>query len=649
MLKPTVFTGILLCLAVIFGGCASSSKKSKSYTAAEQEALAKTEFLPAPHDKSVNWMFRANILTDYSPQDIKLVAPNRLLLVLASGWARSPLLIDTKAGAILWLKSLLECDDSIVNNRYCQVETAFIAVFHDMLLVRIQGDGGTKLVALDMATGNKRWSTDLPKAGEIHLLTVPSAEALLVIQQLKQQATLTFLNFSTGAVIWRSEVGYANGTIEPPPPVNSGESFWHFYDGVSKQSALDGKVAWHRQDILAGKQAPPMQLDKGRLSVLDGKNRLHILDADSGKTLASAAQHDNVVYTNIFPLGDRVYLRGMRKEPSGQPLFFTAAVRSSDGKELWIDYDKDPSVSNLIDEDGKVYFSTPFTLIALDRQTGARRFAVKASEIGKSFPVTIKKYGDKIVYIGELVIAAYNAKTGKEIYWHGFDPINQTAHMDALNDAIEHTQEYLSHFSGPLSGIDLKEANMSNFFFQQSVHSQNQSNYAAQQAAQYARTYEMTGDQLAASRSSIKMNESLIASSFGNAQFSMGMAFMTMENIQSSIAAASALDQVRLEKLLRMRKVLYQSYVGTQRGDYVYRTTKESGMVGISVIHLPSGRMQHTPLTPEYKEVGIYSLVDFENAVVYYGGVLQTEKKEGYFAFEKGYFISRPVKLPSPK
>jgi hypothetical protein len=308
-----------------------------------------------------------------------------------------------------------------------------------------------------------------------------------------------------------------------------------------------------------------------------------------------------------------------------------------------------PSVSNLIDKDGTLYFSTPFTVIAVDRATGARRFAVKASGIGKSFPVQIRKYGNKIVYIGELVIAAFDSKTGAKIYHHGFDPINQTAHMDALEWSIERNTKLLSMFSGPLSGWDLKSADMSNFFFEQSRYSQDQSNYAAQQASKYAQQYERTssynksGDQSAALRSDIKMHESIIDSSFARAQFSMGMGFMAMENIQKGVAQVTGPAQAELERLVSIRKLLYAAYVGTLREDYVYRATKEAGAVGISVIHLPTGKAKYTELTPEFRELGIFSFVDFKKGIVYHPGVQKAgDEWDGF----KCYFYARPLAIP---
>lgn len=601
------------------------------------------DFAPSPHDKSVRWQVFASALKYNDITGLRLVAPNKLLISIEGS---NPRLLDTDKGTRLWeLKSLMYDEEAYAaakkGGMFPPVKYrtyACIMVHRDAVLFRADGEKSTKVLAVETATGNRRWAAELERAGELSFVPHPESDIIIAVQQEKRRAALTAFSVSTGAVAWKRETRYGSGTSEPPGPAKRDAVLWTFYDGVESLSAADGKTAWRREDILAGNQSPPMQLSGGKLFVLDGKNALHVLDARSGKTVASGKQREGAVYTNIFPIDEWVYLRGIEKQPSGEPRFFVSAVRDSDAKELWADLDKDPSVSNLIDEGGVLYFSTPYTVVALDREKGSRRFAARASDIGKSFPVQIRKYRDRVVYIGELVIAAFDAKTGAKVYRHGFDPINQTAHMDALNEIIESKQKFLSWFTGPLSGWDLGSANMSTFFFDQARQSQNQSNYLKQEASHLAKTANTIGDPVAASRSEIKYMNANIDSAFANAQASMGMAFMTVENIQRGVAAATAADRQTLQKMLRIRKLLYAAYVVTQQGEYAYRPTKEAGTVGISLIHLPSGRASYTELTPEYELIGVFSLVDLNKGLVY-----QPLAKQNGYSVD---FAARPVAIP---
>jgi len=612
-----------------------------------RDAVAKVtgDFRPTPHDDAVLWQITATALMSDDITGLRLVSPDRLLLTTED---RNPRLINADNGSTVWEQRTLRYDKREPGAKGKAAapkypSSSYVALHRGMILLRADGDGGSKLLAVETVTGDKRWAVELKKSGELNVIPLPASEILLAVRQEKRKAVLTAYNFSTGALVWEKETGYGGGTSEPPAPTVDDDAVFTFHDGVERLSAATGTSQWRRPGILAGRQAPPMQLEDGRLYLIDGKNTLHILDAGSGKTLASARQRDTVAYTTIVPAGDRVYLLGVEKGKSGEAHFFVASVRGGDGKELWVDYDKDPSVSNLIDEDGRLYFSTPFTVVALDRETGKRRFAVRASDVGKSFPVRIAKYGDRIVYIGELVVAAFDGKTGAKVYRHGFNPVNQTTHMDALNEAIESTSKWLSWFTGPWSDVDFKSLGFSTFFFQQAVYYQNQSNAEAQIASKYAReantTWSGVDYRSARLRSDIHRGNAMIAASSARAQHSMGMAFMTVENIQRGMAQVTAKDRERLKDLLRIRKLLYAAYVVTQQGDYVYRPTKESDTVGISVIHLPTGRMSHTPLTPEHGEFGVFNLVDFEKGIVYHPAVQKT-------TILNAYFIARPVKIP---
>jgi hypothetical protein len=282
-------------------------------------------------------------------------------------------------------------------------------------------------------------------------------------------------------------------------------------------------------------------------------------------------------------------------------------------------------------------------VIALDRETGVRRFAARASDVGRTFPVQIRKYGNRIVYIGELVIAAFDAKTGAKIYRHGLDPVNQLAHMDALNESIESTTNFLSWFTGPLSGWDLKGANQSSLIFDQARVSQDQSRYHAQESARLRHESTSWGNKDAAYKSDIEYQRSKIDSAMADAQFSMGMAFVTVSNMQQGIAAVTGPDRARLEMLLRIRKLLYAANVPAHQGDYVFRTTRESaesGDVSIAVIHLPTGNAKSTKLSgASCKDLGLFSLVDIERGIIYYPGCL-TKPKNG------SYFIASPVAIP---
>jgi hypothetical protein len=180
---------------------------------------------------------------------------------------------------------------------------------------------------------------------------------------------------------------------------------------------------------------------------------------------------------------------------------------------------------------------------------------------------------------------------------------------------------------------------MSSFMFEQAANSQNQSNYHYQQASREASSYNITGDSLSATRSEIHMRSGMIDAAFANAQMSIGLGFQTVENVQRGMKQATATERERLQRMLRIQRLLYSAYVVSQQGEYAYRPTKVSDEIGLTVIHLPTGRIGITKLTPVNEELGVYNLVDIEHGTVYHAGF----RKQPLMGT---YLIASPLTLP---
>src|SRR3990172_8947157 len=205
-MRPRIaFAGIVTGLLLSFVGCASSGPKSGSndelvtkivagidIDKIVREALAKTtgDFYPTPHDNSVNWQIVASALMNKDISGIMLVAPDRLLLSIEG---TNPRLINTDNGSTVWEQKTLRYDESILGKKGKVVvakypSAAYVAVHRDLVLFRADGDGGSKILAAETATGNKRWAVELKKSGELHVIPLPAAEILLAVQQEKRKA-----------------------------------------------------------------------------------------------------------------------------------------------------------------------------------------------------------------------------------------------------------------------------------------------------------------------------------------------------------------------------------------------------------------------------------------------------------------------------
>ena len=116
---------------------------------------------------------------------------------------------------------------------------------------------------------------------------------------------------------------------------------------------------------------------------------------------------------------------------------------------------------------------------------------------------------------------------------------------------------------------------------------------------------------------------------------------MTVENIQQQMAKVTAPERARLQELMHMRRFLYAAYVVTQQGDYVYRPSRKADKVGISVIHLPTGRTSYTDLegVPPSFLGGIFCLLDYDQGTVYHPAFFMQPKKDHYL-------VAQPISIP---
>jgi outer membrane protein assembly factor BamB len=597
------------------------------------------EFGAVAHDDSVRWQLVANDLTD-DLTTLRLVAPDRLLLTVEG---KAPRLVDTAGGAQVWQLDHTGADrlrEPQANPDPFASKPTFdyVCTNEGALIFRAEGAGKSSVHSVELGTGKERWGVVLEAAGALELLPVPTLGLLLAVQVDGRTARVTAISLLSGSVAWTARSRSPVGTT-PQPPLVDEDGLWTWSDGVARRSAASGAVTWNRAEITLGKQSPPMALDGRRLLVIDEGNRLHLLDAATGRTTTSAALRAGVHYTDIYPMGDRIYLRGVAPGAKGEGRFFLTALRRSDGRELWSDIDAEPSVSNLIEAGGRLYHATTSTVVALDRETGLRRFAARAASTGRTYPVRVRLYGRSVVYLGELVVAAFDAELGTPVYRYGFDPVDQTSHLDAVTANIEFTTEALSFFTYPLSGVDFSGAGLSAAFMQQAIHSQNQAREQDQLVSKYARSYNMTGDQSALLHHDIARLHAVNDAAMANAQASIGMAFGIVENVQASIAKVAAPEQRKMRDLLHLRRFLVTAHQAHQQGDFAVRAAVEGDALGVAVIHLPSGAMRRTPLPGSSGLRDTFNLVDLDRQVVYVGAWLSTPASGKYL-------VARPVAIP---
>jgi hypothetical protein len=532
-----------------------------------------------------------------SIEEMQQLSPELLLIGLrridASLTNLDYLLVHIKTGQILW--------------RFVREETGnyrIVLATEELILFRRDHGGRGSLTALDAVKGEVRWSRSCDGTSPL-FLSFPGENLIVSVERAEGTVRFAAQELKNGKTVWSKDVR-VNDAHRLPSPVVSGEDLLHFYGGVERIAARDGRTVWRRDDLRSGTTSPPAQLAGGSLMLIDSVPALHVLDAATGKEQLTARLDPAIGYTNIFPTGDSVYLRGAARE-KGADTFTLVSVRRSDGKPNWSYADTEPSVSELLRKDDRVYLGTPSALVALNAASGKRLFKAVAATTGRTFPVHIRSVRGKIVYIGELVIAAYDPATGKELYSIGITPILD---FDGLDLLIKKGEVQLSARKGAPQNFSWADR-------------------YSQEAAQYqnlaSERYRLASQRFAQGRQAESKTAYVQAQVYNaSSKASSQMAFYSAMD-ELADAMNEAFKTAELEGTLAMNRFLRQTilaaYDAAEEGDYVFRPETKDNFTGITVIHLPTGAHRHFNLSPSYQEYGLWNIVDFQKGIVYHHGI----------------------------
>lgn len=601
--------------------------------------------MPPVEERPVTWQVLAK---KHLIKDMRFISPDRLLVNYVGS---TPVLVDTAKGEIAW---------KYVPQGWLLSEHDIVSAFNDLILIREdKGEGKKKesiVAAIDPKNGEQLWFRALKsKKSSFQFLPVPAAGMLLAVKMEKKKVTLTALDLMTGSQRWQKEVKIKKGQHPTPPMVTTGD-IWHFYGGIKRLDPASGGSLWERTDVLLDSFSPPPVMRDGLLIAVDGKKTLHILDPDTGETMVTTALDPEIRFTNIHPVGERIYLRGTHDDGK----YVIAALEKGNGRVLWSFTGTEPTVSNIIEDGDRLYVSTPSTVLCLDRGNGRQIYASPASQTGQTFPVRLRKFGNRLVYVGELVIAGFDAETGKRVYFEGMTPLSQEAHLDALDNWVSVLETRIKKLSGMIWFGGASGA--SDAFSRQSEISQNLSNQYTQQANSYAWRSNATYNMSAESdywKSANLSNQATIESGFSavTAQLSFFFAMEGMKN--SMLSRAIARDQAEVSRLQQIRETILAAYTTAEVGEYAYRPHLEGDSVGVTMVHLPTGRSNFTPLTPATKGADAYwndrnmwNLIDPEKGLVYHHGMRILPDKyqdkppiEGKVAYGV-HLVAEEIRLP---
>jgi outer membrane protein assembly factor BamB len=573
-------------------------------------------------------------------EEMQLLGPDRLLVGLRKDFPGLPnldmILVDTSKGEVLWrysrekLKGQYDC----------------LLILQDLLLFRVDRGKSASLLALNPQTGAEKWAVSF-QGGRVMFIPYISGGSALAINPGPASVDLTALDLDGGRTLWQKSFRVTNGA-ELPAPQTVGEDLLVFYNGLERLSSKDGKGVFARPDLTFDATSPPPQAADGVLWVVHSGTCLSALDAASGKDKWKVTLPEGIHYTNIYPLGEKIYLRGVDAF-AGHRL---SALRRGDSQILWTYSGTEPSISNLIDSGDVLYFGTPTSLIALNAGNGKQVFSVLVTTTGRAFPIRLRKIDDRIIYIGELVAAAFDAKTGRLVYKQGMTPGSGELHLNGLDDATPNLKEELkkTSTSGNLAKNSSSFATMEMARYQNlALTYRSQANYSWNQ-----------GDMLGTSVATMKQ---------GQAQHQARLQAMTAF-IFSVVDMAILIRQLIISRSIKtaierqelFRKSILASYAQAEAAEYVYRPNLiyrdlQDIFSTVSVVHLPTGKRSETTLSPQYLSYGLWQMIDFDKGVIYHSNIgmdpsrYELSESRAYYPYKKArtvntFLIAQPVKIP---
>ena len=544
-------------------------------------------------------------------EDMQIVGLDRLIVCLRKDFPGLPnldiMLVDTANGRVVW-RFERNSDRGLYQ---------MLFAFKNRLLFRIERGKTISLLALDFESGRQAWTSDMDASGTMYMPVLASSR-VIVLDQRENAVDIRGLDLESGKTVWQKTEG-TEVTSPVLSPIVDGTDILVFSKGIMRFSSFDGRRVFFKPEVSFNENSPPPQLDADDLLFIDAANNLICLNASTGKMNWTFVLPGSVMYTNIFPYGTRIYLRGITFEGKGK--YLICSVRRGKAQILWSHTSDEESISNLLESDGILYFGTPTSLVALDADSGKQLFSNVVTTTGRTFTIHVRKMRSQVVYIGELVVAAYDAKTGALRFKQGMTPICPECHLNGLDAAAIHLEEELKYIDNKYRSPTQIYGGLSNFASMESLRYQNLSNTYWAQSLNTFHSGDSSKSWMLEQQAEAAGHEARLQSttSFVYAVVQIGIIW---QKALETGAVKTSIDRQEL-----FRKSILSAYDKGETEEYVYRphlafsSGDQDGFATVSVVHLGSGKRRDVYMSPRYLSYGLWNLIDFEKKVAYHHGI----------------------------
>lgn len=542
-------------------------------------------------------------------ETLQAVGPNTLLLGLRENSPQLKFseywLVQADSGSILWR---YPCDKG---------EYSAFWVSDSNIVLKKDEKKKISLIGLDLDTGNALWEKTFPTAKN-GLMLEPETENLINYTFDKGSIVISSIALKDGTTNWENQLSADWET--PPFLIIEDEKVFVFSNALTVMDLRNGTKVFD-VEALGIKSLDPLlpSFDEQHLFLLDEDGKLVCMDKRLGRILWKQGLPESVRVTNISSSSKEVYVRGEDKNLK----FHLFSFSKNEGTSNWNITCNEGLTSNLLEDGENLFFASYSKLYAVDVSTGEPKFTKSVTKTGRSFPIALRLTGDKVVFIGELVVAGYDATSGKLAYRYGFSPIDINLHFNGLDASLPKLRQQLGNEQDfTPSGVAEMASNRRAYY--QKMSDTNYSDYL-----KYRRQTQ-PGSGFKANRA---WNRSQLYSNMARMQSALSVSFALIElgSALEQVMQANA-TQAEIRKQEYYRKSILDVYSMALSEDYVFRPNlkyfdTDDEYVCVSLIKLASGKKQDYLLSPQYLEYGLWNLIDFERGVIYHHGVGMNPEK----------------------
>ncbi len=334
------------------------------------------------------------------------------------------------------------------------------------------GDKESRVVAIDLRSGARRWESKTLKGKGMHAVTDPSSSFLLLVTVAKahgddqgflggvlpgkgigggfrRKPKLNAIDIATGRIVWSRDFD-SDVLLSPSlegaiarddqkakdedgdqsfdlgryrPPAVDGADVFVTYRGLTCYDARTGERRWRQEygvregDLALSDADPVIDRDtiftsgEGRIRAIDRATGAAIWRSDDFGVVPELAVDDRVVYGR---LGGRFY-NVENGEWQWRGDYGAVALDRVSGKQLWRYGDGNDSVTNLVVAGDRVWLGDEERLVGLDRTSGKRVIAERHQLERRAVSATLNELG-QVVLISDEETAAFDPSTGQRVW-----------------------------------------------------------------------------------------------------------------------------------------------------------------------------------------------------------------------------------------